>query len=49
MMGHEIRVNVSIEKEVVGGLSIRIADELIDGTLIARLAQADRLLAGKSA
>ena len=49
MMGHEIRVNVSVEKEVVGGLSIRIADELIDGTLIARLAQADRLLAGKSA
>lgn len=49
MMGHEIRVNVSIEKEVLGGLSIRIADELIDGTLIARLAQADRLLAGKSA
>ena len=48
MMGHEIRVNVSVEKEVVGGLSIRIADELIDGTLIARLAQADRLLAGKS-
>lgn len=49
MMGHEIRVNISIEKEVLGGLSIRIADELIDGTLIARLAQADRLLAGKSA
>lgn len=49
MMGHEIRVNVSVEKEVLGGLSIRIADELIDGTLIARLAQADRLLAGKSA
>ncbi len=49
MLGHEIRVNVSIEKEVVGGLSIRIADVLIDGTVIARLAQADRLLAGKSA
>ena len=49
MLGHEIRVNVSIDNEVVGGLSIRIADELIDGTLIARLAQADRLLAGKSA
>ncbi|MCX6440442.1 MAG: F0F1 ATP synthase subunit delta [Actinobacteria bacterium] len=49
MLGHEIRVNVSIEKEVVGGLSIRIADELIDGTVIARLAHADRLLAGKSA
>ncbi len=49
MLGHEIRVNVSIEKEVVGGLSIRIADELIDGTVIARLTQADRLLAGKSA
>ena len=49
MMNQEIRVNVSIEKEVLGGLSIRIADELIDGTLIARLAQADRLLSGKSA
>ena len=49
MMNHEIRVNVSVDKDVLGGLSIRIADELIDGTLLARLAQADRLLSGKSA
>jgi F-type H+-transporting ATPase subunit delta len=49
MTGKDIRVNVSVESDVVGGLSIQIGDELIDGTMATRLTQADRLLAGKSA
>jgi len=47
--GREIKVNASVKKEVVGGMSIRVADELIDGTLLSRISQADRLLAGKNA
>jgi F-type H+-transporting ATPase subunit delta len=49
MFGKQIRANISVDPSVLGGLSIRIGDELLDGTLISRLAQADRLLAGKSA
>jgi len=45
----EIKVNASVKQEVVGGMSIRVADELIDGTLLTRISQADRLLAGKNA
>ena len=30
-------------------MSIRVADELIDGTLLTRISKADRLLAGKNA
>ena len=49
MMGKQIRANISVDPSILGGLSIRIGDELLDGSLISRLAQADRLLAGKSA
>lgn len=49
IFGREIKVNVSVKQEVVGGMSIRVADELIDGTLLTRISQADRLLAGKNA
>ncbi|CAB4829501.1 unannotated protein [freshwater metagenome] len=48
-IGQQVRVNVAVDKNVVGGISIRFADELIDGTLITRLLQADRALASKSA
>jgi F-type H+-transporting ATPase subunit delta len=47
--GREIKVNASVKQEVIGGMSIRVADELIDGTLLTRISQADRLLAGKNA
>jgi F-type H+-transporting ATPase subunit delta len=49
IFGREIKVNASVKREVVGGMSIRVADELIDGTLLTRISQADRLLAGKNA
>jgi len=36
--GHGIQLNVVIDPRVVGGMSIQIGDELIDGTLGSRLA-----------
>ena len=45
-LGRPMRVNVEVDKSVVGGLSIRFADELIDGTTVSRLAEASRRLAG---
>jgi F-type H+-transporting ATPase subunit delta len=38
MYGHGIQLNVVIDPRVVGGMSIQIGDELIDGTLSSRLA-----------
>jgi len=43
--GHEVYLNVVIDPSVVGGMSIQIGDELIDGTVATRLAAIRRKLA----
>jgi F-type H+-transporting ATPase subunit delta len=43
--GHEIHLNVVIDPAVVGGISIQIGDELIDGTAASQLAAVRRKLA----
>ena len=48
-LGQPVRVNVEVDPSVVGGLSVKFADELVDGTLVNRIASAGRALAGKSA
>ena len=44
--GHQIHLNVVIDPSVVGGISVQIGDELIDGTVATRLAEVRRKLAG---
>lgn len=44
--GHRVHLNVVQDPSVVGGMSIQIGDELIDGTVISRLADVRRRLAG---
>ncbi|MFM7360169.1 MAG: F0F1 ATP synthase subunit delta [Actinomycetota bacterium] len=44
-IGKPIRLNVEIDATVLGGFSIRFADELIDATIVSRLADASRALA----
>jgi F-type H+-transporting ATPase subunit delta len=44
-IGQPVRLNVEIDETVLGGLSIRFADELIDATIVSRLADAGRALA----
>lgn len=43
--GQEVHLNVEIDPEVVGGLSVRIGDELIDGTIAGRLERTRRRMA----
>jgi F-type H+-transporting ATPase subunit delta len=43
--GHGIQLNVVLDPEVVGGLSVLIGDEFIDGTLSSRLAALKQRLA----
>lgn len=45
--GRKIRVDVTVDRAVLGGISVRIGDELIDGTVISRLVDASRALAGR--
>jgi F-type H+-transporting ATPase subunit delta len=44
-IGQPVRLNVEIDGSVLGGISIRFADELIDATIVSRLADAGRALA----
>ncbi len=48
-IGRKVQVNVAVDHSVIGGLSIRFGDELIDGTVASRLGNASRSLASKSA
>jgi F-type H+-transporting ATPase subunit delta len=42
LTGREVRLNVELAPEVVGGMQVRIGDEVIDGTVATRLEQARR-------
>jgi F-type H+-transporting ATPase subunit delta len=44
--GRDIRINLDVDPEVLGGLRIQVSGELIDSTLLARLNTARRTLAG---
>ncbi|MBB4933727.1 F-type H+-transporting ATPase subunit delta [Lipingzhangella halophila] len=44
--GRSIHLNIEIAPEIVGGLSIRVGDEVIDGTVAGRLSEVRRRLAG---
>jgi F-type H+-transporting ATPase subunit delta len=44
--GHQVHLNVVLDPSVVGGISVQIGDELIDGTAASRLAEVRRKLAG---
>ena len=45
-IGKTVHINVEVDPKVLGGLSIRYGDEIIDGTFINRLAEASRALVG---
>ena len=44
IQGREVLVNVTVDPSVVGGIQVRVGDEVIDGTLANRLEQARRRL-----
>ena len=44
--GHEVYVNVVIDPTVMGGMTIQVGDELIDASVVSRLAAVRRKLAG---
>jgi len=46
LYGRAINLRTAIDPGVLGGLVIRVGDEVIDGSVAARLAQARTALAG---
>ena len=45
-VGQPVQVNVDVDPSVIGGVSVRFGDEIIDGTMSTRLAGAGRALVG---
>lgn len=45
-VGQPVRVNVEIDPTIVGGVSVKFGDEIVDGTISNRLAGAGRALVG---
>ncbi|MCB2411768.1 F0F1 ATP synthase subunit delta [Demequina sp. TTPB684] len=44
--GHDIQVNVAVDPEVLGGIKVQVGSEVVDGTIVSRLADARRRLVG---
>jgi F-type H+-transporting ATPase subunit delta len=42
--GHEVHLNIEIDPDTIGGLSVEIGDEIIDGTIAGRLDDVRRRL-----
>ena len=42
--GHQVHLNVVLDPRVAGGMTVRVGDELIDGSIATRLATAGRRL-----
>lgn len=45
-MGKPVMVNIEIDPKVLGGISVRYTDDVVDGTIANRLVQARRALVG---
>jgi F-type H+-transporting ATPase subunit delta len=45
-VGQPVRINIEIDPSVIGGVSVKFADEMVDGSVSNRLAGAARALAG---
>jgi F-type H+-transporting ATPase subunit delta len=46
--GHEVRLQMVVEPELVGGITVRVGDELLDASVLRQLGTARRHLTGRS-
>jgi F-type H+-transporting ATPase subunit delta len=46
LYGREMHLNLEVDPEVLGGIQVRVGDEIIDGTIADRIAEANRRIAG---
>ena len=46
LYGHEVHLNIVLDPQVLGGMSVQVGDEVIDASVASRLADLRRRLAG---
>ncbi len=47
-IGQPISVNIQVDRSIIGGVSVKFADDLVDGSISNRLAGAGRALVGQN-
>lgn len=48
LVGQPITINIQVDASIIGGVSVKFADELVDGSISNRLAGAGRALVGQN-
>jgi F-type H+-transporting ATPase subunit delta len=43
--GRELRINITVDPSLVGGVRVQVGDEVVDSTVVTRLAELRRKLA----
>ncbi|WP_019544980.1 F0F1 ATP synthase subunit delta [Streptomyces sulphureus] len=46
LYGREVHLNLDVDPTILGGISVRVGDEVIDGSLAERVGEAERRMAG---
>jgi F-type H+-transporting ATPase subunit delta len=46
--GHEVRLQMVVDPSIVGGMTVRVGDELLDASVLRQLGAARRLITGRS-
>ncbi|HET7782192.1 MULTISPECIES: F0F1 ATP synthase subunit delta [Micrococcaceae] len=46
MYGRELKVNLNVDPSLIGGIRVQVGDEVLDASVLARLGQLQRQLAG---
>jgi F-type H+-transporting ATPase subunit delta len=46
MYGRELKVNVNVDPSLIGGVRVSVGDEMVDSTVVTRLSELRRRLAG---
>jgi len=46
LYGRELKVNITVDAELIGGIRVQVGDEVLDASVVSRLGQLHRQLAG---
>lgn len=46
LFSHDVQLNVDVDASIIGGVRVEVGDEVVDGSLLRRLEEAQRRLAG---
>jgi len=46
LYGRELKVNIKVDPALIGGIRVQVGDEVLDASVVARLAELRRQLAG---